>query len=338
MPNYCRCTLTIIGPREDRDAFLVRAGERLDFNVWRPMPDDIDREKAIEWREKYWGTKQNAIIPYGMDQCPRFQLDDDCIKCEFNTERTHPTPIIKSISDMFDHLNIRLDYDEDELWNAGVLEYTKGQCIEREHRVGWFRFAQDGEPVHHRVSSFDPSDPNVRKLIDSGTLFHTDTAPESPWYAFRCRPAELGVSHGLPNDETINYTLDEDIYLSFCLDRAVEIGVAGDLDKGGFGKCACPIDLTEQEAIWLSEQPPAEGQHGIRRIISALSGLATAAQWRPITTRIELAQLLECPALSDGRREEILLAMHHPRWTHSWPRLRASALKLKKIISTPRMK
>jgi len=286
MPNWCRDKLTITGPEADRAAFLTRAGDTLDFNVWKPYPEDyrkldeatrewenlnLDKDTheplngakweerpkdgfnqgGYEWCIENWNSKWNASPLDGIE-APTFCANNDRIICTFETPFSPPLAIINLMSQEFPALTFALEYSVEGMWDAGRWEFADGIGFLREHEVGWFRTAKDDEPIHHYVSRFNIDDAKVQELISARILFRPETARCSDEFAFRCAPAELGVLYGHPSSWTLRYTLDEDIYLESCYSRAGRAAVFGGwVNEGGALLCNCSITLSRNEIDWL---------------------------------------------------------------------------------------
>jgi hypothetical protein len=363
MPNWCSDKLTITGPEADRTAFLARAGDTLDFNLWSPYPEEFrkldeaarewdkanrdkdghmlngvkieDRPKdgfnqgGYEWRLNNWHSKWNASTFDAAFKAPHFIVGNECITCDFETPFTPPFAIVQLMSLMFPDITLVLEYSVEMMWDAGKWELANGNGFLREHQVGWFRTAKDDEPIHHYVSGFDVEDAKIKELIAAKILFRPETARHRNEFAFRCAPSELGVEYGQPNSWTLNYTLDEEIYLDSCYNRAGQAAVwGGHVLEGGAILCNCPLKLTEQEIDWLrasrvsGEDDDSNKYRNRQRTLRQEMFANFGAQYGYPTNRQELTLLLTCPDLTGERRKEIEEAMLKPRWKVAWPQWR----------------
>jgi hypothetical protein len=376
MSNWCRNRLTITGPEADRAAFLERAGEILDFDSWKPYPEHFRKldEAACEWDRinveadtrklrdgvtwqdrpmdgfnhggnewciENWNSKWN---PANSHVAPHFVANDECITCGFETPFMPPVAIVCLMSEKFPALTFVLKYSVEMMWDAGEWVVANGDESLREHEVGWFRTAKGHEPVHHYVSAFDVEDAKVKEMIAAKILFQPETATCPGEYAYRCNPAELGLT----TYWTLAYTLDEDSYLQSCFDRGASAalwdskrrGVPG-ANTAGAILCNCPIRLTEQEIEWLQGTTMPYNDEERKTLAEypefASSFIANRTRERQFrhhlysrhgaqhnfpTTRKELELLLTYPDLNEARRKEIEEAMRSPKWKTDWPQWR----------------
>ncbi len=150
MPNWCEDTLRITGSATERRRFLLRAGATLDFNKWKPYPEEyrLADEAAHEWEKQNpgfnwsdrpidgfnqggyewccenWGTKWNV-------ESSRFDVQQRSVKCVFDTAWSPPLPVVQAMSQEFPTLKFVLTYSEKSSLGTGRWEFVNGvgRCL-----------------------------------------------------------------------------------------------------------------------------------------------------------------------------------------------------------------
>jgi hypothetical protein len=230
---------------------------------------------------------------------------------------------VKEWSQRFADLRFYLTYNVEGLWDAGVYEFVNGHSGLRDHHVGWFRMAKDGEPVHHYVVCFEDDNPadmvKIKRLADAKLIFRPSDSGADQFkgaWAFRCQPEDLlkeGVRFAY---DPMPYTLDEEVYLESVWNRAM------DQARSEAHLCRCPVKLTDDERQSLEGAVAGEPED-VRAAVRSDQSLDL------YETRDQLAALLKADFLTEVRREEIRAAMQHPGWTKDWPQWEA-------VMATPR--
>ncbi len=128
MPNWCGNTLTIRGPKEDRDAFIegfpsVDDDATPEFiRNYIPIPEDIG-DGWYDWAIENWGTK------WGDCDTRIIYNNDRATAVGFSTAWSPPVAAIETISQMFPTLQFVLSYEEGGMCFLGVIALVDGKCF-----------------------------------------------------------------------------------------------------------------------------------------------------------------------------------------------------------------
>ncbi len=142
MPSWCKNTLTIAGPEDERlrwkEFHGTEEGE-LTFSACLPRPkelEEVDGEALLDWGRKHWGTGWG----------PSLSTWTDAREVWFQTAWSPPVPWLKTMAKQWPqlgfHLAFQMEYDEcrphsisikdgDQvtLWDAETASASpKGEC------------------------------------------------------------------------------------------------------------------------------------------------------------------------------------------------------------------
>jgi hypothetical protein len=143
MPNWCLNKLTVLGSREDVQAFRDKAKGQspwpqpkeaeqaaenpLNFHSLVPVPEQVLKsgyESAGHlWETEHWGCKWGAAETAIVDEC------DGLIVYDFHTAWSPPIELLETTAKLFPALTFLLDYDEPGMAFKGIAKF-KGEASE----------------------------------------------------------------------------------------------------------------------------------------------------------------------------------------------------------------
>lgn len=162
MPNWCHNTLTVTGPKKDRERFYEENKEgtdertRLVFDKVIPTPEDLQcdspapKDVAKKNKEKYgyedwyefridkWGCKWNPLVN-------EVEHGNKSLEYWFDTAWSPPSNWVLAASIMYPTLTFNLQYDEVGNGFKGEFEVKNGEVLIDDCQE--VRFDEDGEEI-----------------------------------------------------------------------------------------------------------------------------------------------------------------------------------------------
>ena len=119
MPNWCWNNLTVTCTKEyvaELQDFVEKSTNIKDeeFSFEGTLPRG-DREDWYNWSLENWGCKWDACEPYINES------DSQCFSVSFDSAWAPPTEWLRNIMDDYPNLEFELEYSEDGMCFAGVL-------------------------------------------------------------------------------------------------------------------------------------------------------------------------------------------------------------------------